>query len=191
MKFTGNQIAKRLIGSTFVLALAASPLVLGSSLLVGTAFAKDGSSGSGSGGSGSSGSGSGGSGSGGSGSSGSGSGSGSGGGDHSGSGGGDHSGGDNSGPGSSNSGPGGGDDGDDHARGDDRGDRRRGAEHVNRVNGAKIEINGNEIEVVHASGIKEEIEAGRYELKDATGRTVIERPATSADINRLTALARQ
>ena len=44
--------------------------------------------------------------------------------------------------------------------------------------------------MVHASGIKEEVENGRYELKDAAGRTIVERRATAADIARLAGLAR-
>ena len=77
---------------------------------------------------------------------------------------------------------GGNDDGPNHDAGDDNG--RRGAEHIGR-DGTKVEINGNDIEVVHASGIKEEIENGRFEMKDASGRTIVERPATAADIARL------
>ena len=116
----------------------------------------------GNGGSGSSGSGSGGSGSSGSGSGGSGSG----GSDDHGSG----------GHGSDDSGP------DDHGRGghgaddvgfDDHGGSSRGGD-------------DNGVEVVRADGSKEEIHGGRYERQDASGRTVEERPATSADIARLT-----
>ena len=66
---------------------------------------------------------------------------------------------------------------------------QHGAEHIGR-NGAKVEIRGNNVEVVHASGIKEEVENGRYELKDAAGRTIVERRATAADIARLAGLAR-
>lgn len=61
---------------------------------------------------------------------------------------------------------------------------------MNRATGAKVEINGNNVEVVHASGIKEEIERGIYEMKDASGRTIVERRATAADIARLTGFAR-
>ena len=39
-------------------------------------------------------------------------------------------------------------------------------------------------------GTKEEIEDGRYERKDALGRTVEERPATQADVDRLQLVAR-
>ena len=173
-----NKTTARLFGSAFALVLAASPLSLtfdNGALHLGphAAFAKDGGSG-GSGG-GSSGSGSGGSGEGGHGGS-------SGGSDHSGPGRGGDGGGDDGGRGR-----GGDDDGPNHDAGDDNG--RHGAEHIGR-NGAKVEVRGNNVEVVHASGIKEEIENGRYELKDPAGRTVVERRATAADIARLAGFAR-
>ena len=53
--------------------------------------------------------------------------------------------------------------------------------------GTKIEVFGDKIEVTYGDGWKEEIEAGRYELKDPAGNTVVERPATAADRNRLEA----
>ena len=106
------------------------------------------------------------------------------------SGGDDHSGDDHSGPGR------GGDDhsgrgrgGDDRARNRDDDGARRGAEHITPA-GVKVERRGNNIEVVHANGIKEEIEGGVYERKDANGRTVVERPATAADIARLSGFFR-
>ena len=161
---------KRLLVSTFALAfMLSAPLYpAGEVVLGGVAFAKDGSSG-GSGGGGH-GSGGGDSGEGGS------SGSGGSGGDHSGGG---------SDDGGDRSGRGGGDDGAGHGVGDDKG--RDGAEHIG-VAGATVESRGNDIEVVHASGIKEEIEDGRYEMKDARGRTVVERRATPADVARLRSL---
>lgn len=55
---------------------------------------------------------------------------------------------------------------------------------------AKLETNGRNIEVTYSDGWKEEIEAGRYELKDASGRTVIQRPARPSDRARLFAAAR-
>jgi hypothetical protein len=70
-----------------------------------------------------------------------------------------------------------------HDVNDDKG--RHGA----RRNGIKVEVSDNDIEVVHASGIKEEIENGRYELKDASGRTIVERLATTADFARLRGFA--
>ena len=165
-----DKTTARLLGSTFALALAASPLSLAfdhHGLHVGAhaAFAKDGSSGSGSSGSG------GGSGSGGS---SSGSGSGGSGSDH------DSDGGDHSGPGrggdggGDDGGRGGNDDGPNHDAGDDNG--RHGAEHIGR-NGVKIEINGNNVEAVcqrHQGRGRERL----HELKDAAGRTIVERRAT-------------
>jgi hypothetical protein len=128
-----------------------------------------------------------------------------GGGDHSGSGSSGSGGGDHSGSGSSGSGGGdssgrsGGDDGgnddhsgpgrggnDDNANADDRDDDDQD-EHVNPATGARVEIEGNNIEVVHADGTKEEIENGRFEQKNAQGRTIVERAATQADFARLRA----
>lgn len=51
----------------------------------------------------------------------------------------------------------------------------------------KVERSANEIEVRYSDGTKEEIEYGRYERKNAAGRTVEQRPATQADIDRLSA----
>lgn len=56
------------------------------------------------------------------------------------------------------------------------------------VSVVKVERSANELEVRYSDGTKEEVEAGRYERKDANGRTVEERPATAADIARLSAL---
>jgi hypothetical protein len=49
----------------------------------------------------------------------------------------------------------------------------------------KVERTAGGIEVVYSNDIKEEIEAGRYELKDANGRTTVQRPATRADFERI------
>jgi hypothetical protein len=49
----------------------------------------------------------------------------------------------------------------------------------------KIEQNGADFEIVYSNGIKEEVEGGRYELKNAAGRTVVERTATAADLSRM------
>ena len=51
--------------------------------------------------------------------------------------------------------------------------------------GTRIEVVGDDIEVTYSDGWKEEIESGRYELKDPAGNTVVERRATSADRTRL------
>ena len=85
----------------------------------------------------------------------------------------------------------GGDDSSDQSGDDDNGgdDGRDGEEHVNSATGDKVEIDGSNIEVEHPDGTKEEIERGRYEMKDASGRTIVERPATDADRARLEAMA--
>ena len=54
----------------------------------------------------------------------------------------------------------------------------------------KVEVYGRKLEVTYSRGWKEEIENGRYELKDPANRTVIERTATAADRERLSAIIR-
>lgn len=115
------------------------------------------------------------------------------------------------GSGGSGSGRGGSDDGGGHGRGgDDGGNRggddnggnrgnddppgddnggRHGAHHIDSATGAKVEVSRNSIEVRHANGVKEELENGRYEMKDARGRTIVERTATAEDIARMNGLA--
>jgi hypothetical protein len=139
------------------------------------------------------------------------------GGDDSGSGGGDDggSGGGNSGPGGGddsghggddgsgdNSGPGGDDHGGDNRGAGGGGDRDGGDDddgndddfggrdghHIDGATGARIEVEGGNIEIVYPDGWKEELENGIFELKDPSGRTVIERRATSEDIARLRAI---
>ncbi len=51
----------------------------------------------------------------------------------------------------------------------------------------EAEISGDNIEITYNNGWKEEIEFGRYELKDRFNRTVVERPATDEDRARLIA----
>jgi Ca2+-binding RTX toxin-like protein len=51
-----------------------------------------------------------------------------------------------------------------------------------------VQIAGGEIDVIYDSGIKEEIEDGVYEINNANGRTIFERPATAEDFARLTGL---
>jgi hypothetical protein len=121
--------------------------------------------------------------------------------------------------GGSRSGPGGGDDdgsddrggrgrGGDDDRGDDGGrgrggddgrgddDRRGGggdrapAASGGGVRAVKLERSAAGVEVTYSNGVREEIENGRFEQKDASGRTVIERTATAADFARLNANAR-
>lgn len=52
----------------------------------------------------------------------------------------------------------------------------------------KLERSAGGIEVTYADGTREEVQGGVYERKNSAGRTVEERPATQADINRLSAL---
>lgn len=92
-----------------------------------------------------------------------------------------------------NSGPGGGGDdggnsgssGHDNGAGDNHDANDEGHEHVNPTTGDKVEADGNKVEVTHPDGTKEQVENGKFEMKDATGRTIVERPATPADIARL------
>jgi hypothetical protein len=182
-------------------ALAASPARIGfDGLGLAPAFAKDGQGGGNSGSGGGRG-GDGGSGGDHGGNSGSGS-SGRGGGDDGGNSGrgGDDRGGDDDG---GNSGRGAGDDrgGDDHGRrggDDDRASSRGGRDtgglgagvparpvDGSRLRVVKVERGAGAMEVTYSNGVREEIEAGRYQRKDAAGRTVAERPATDADLRRI------
>lgn len=52
----------------------------------------------------------------------------------------------------------------------------------------KFESTATSIEVVYSNGWKEEVENGRYERKNPAGRTVEQRRATQADVDRLVAL---
>ena len=54
----------------------------------------------------------------------------------------------------------------------------------------KAEVAAGHVEIGYSDGWKEEVENGRYELKSPGNRTVVERPATQADIDRLNAAAR-
>lgn len=81
------------------------------------------------------------------------------------------------------------DDGDDDHRGHGK---RRGGRGTGTPGGTptvtKVESAGRSIEVSYSDGSREEIEHGRYERKNAAGRTVEERRATAADRARLSAL---
>lgn len=57
--------------------------------------------------------------------------------------------------------------------------------HVNPETGDKVSIHGSIIQVVHPDGLREKIENGRFVMKDALGRTIVERAATAADLARL------
>ena len=58
------------------------------------------------------------------------------------------------------------------------------------VSSVEVYPNGN-VEIRYANGWKEALENGRYELKNANNRTVIERRATAADMARINGLARR
>ncbi|MER8447446.1 hypothetical protein NKH52_30185 [Mesorhizobium sp. M1066] len=60
--------------------------------------------------------------------------------------------------------------------------------HVNAKTGDKVDVTGNKITVRHPDGITEKLENGRFSMKDALGRTIIDRQATPADANRLKGL---
>ncbi|RWC56175.1 MAG: hypothetical protein EOS56_24625, partial [Mesorhizobium sp.] len=64
----------------------------------------------------------------------------------------------------------------------------KGAGHVNATTGDKVEVTGNKVTVRHPDGITEKLENGRFSMKDALGRTIIDRQATPADVSRLKAL---
>ncbi|MCF6326386.1 MAG: hypothetical protein L3J21_03725 [Devosiaceae bacterium] len=49
----------------------------------------------------------------------------------------------------------------------------------------KAERSRNEIEIKYSDGWEEKIEYGRYELEAPNGRTIISRPATQRDLDRL------
>ncbi|PDQ19543.1 hypothetical protein CN311_18985 [Mesorhizobium sanjuanii] len=59
---------------------------------------------------------------------------------------------------------------------------------VNPATGDKVTVQGNVIEVVHPDGISERVEAGRFRMKDALGRTIIDRAVKASDVRRLKAL---
>lgn len=71
-----------------------------------------------------------------------------------------------------------------HGADDPKGDDRGGKASV-----VKVERGPGTIEVVYSNGVKEEIDHGRYERKNAAGKTIVQRPATSADRARLKAAA--
>ncbi|QND68949.1 hypothetical protein HB777_29875 [Mesorhizobium loti] len=91
---------------------------------------------------------------------------------------------------SGNSGPGGGNNGAGNNGGANNSGSGNGGtgHHVNAATGDKVDVDGNNIEVEHPDGITEVIENGRFEMKDALGRTIVERPATADDFSRLEAL---
>ena len=56
------------------------------------------------------------------------------------------------------------------------------------VSSVEVSASGN-IEIRYTNGWKEELENGRYELKNANNRTVVQRRATAADVARMRAIA--
>ncbi|TPN76011.1 hypothetical protein FJ987_30545 [Mesorhizobium sp. CU2] len=59
---------------------------------------------------------------------------------------------------------------------------------MNPATGDKVEVSGKGIQVTHRNGMKEKIENGRFRMEDKYGRTIIDRKATMADLNRLKSL---
>lgn len=78
--------------------------------------------------------------------------------------------------------------GDDSLPGGSTDDGSAGGGSAGGVTVVKFESNRRAMEVVFSDGTKEEITDSHYERKDAQGRTVEERPATQADVDRLWAL---
>ena len=79
---------------------------------------------------------------------------------------------------------------DDDDDGDDAGNRGRGRGGSDHRGGIlRIEVSSSGIEVRYVDGSRERIERGRYEFRDAAGRTVERRRATGADVSRLRALS--
>jgi hypothetical protein len=46
-------------------------------------------------------------------------------------------------------------------------------------------VRGPSVGVVHSNGLRERIDRGQYEMRDAKGRTIIRRVATRSDRDRL------
>jgi len=59
---------------------------------------------------------------------------------------------------------------------------------MNSATGDKVEVDATGITVTHPNGMKEDIHNGRFTMKDALDRTIVERPATPADVARLKSL---
>ncbi len=101
----------------------------------------------------------------------------------------------NSGDGNGNSGNGSGD-GDGNSSGSGNNDGKNAPSTstsgtgtgLNLATGDKVTVTGNTIEVVHPDGITERIEAGRFKMKDALGRIIIDRAVKASDVSRLKAL---
>ncbi|TPL49783.1 hypothetical protein [Mesorhizobium sp. B2-4-6] len=57
--------------------------------------------------------------------------------------------------------------------------------YTNAATGDTLSIDGDKVTVIHRNGMKEQVQNGRFEMKDAQGRTIIERQATEEDLSRL------
>jgi len=100
-------------------------------------------------------------------------------------GGGGNSGGGNSGNGNGNSGNGNGNSGNgnsDNGNGNNPGNSET---HVNTTTGDTVEVGAGAVEVTHRNGMKEKVENGRFRMEDQYGRTIVDRKATAADVDRL------
>lgn len=59
---------------------------------------------------------------------------------------------------------------------------------TNPANADEVGVEVDTIQVVHPDGICETVKGGRFRMKDAQGRTIIDRPVKASDITRLRAL---
>lgn len=109
---------------------------------------------------------------------------------NSGSGGGDNGGSDDGGSSGRGGGGQGGRDADGSGAGTREGEGGRGSDRRTGPNGGDVGSRGNWIQVIYPGGWKEEVQDGRFELKDPKGRTVVKRRATAEDLARLRAVAR-
>ncbi|ESY62991.1 MULTISPECIES: hypothetical protein [Mesorhizobium] len=90
--------------------------------------------------------------------------------------------------GNGNSGNGNGNSGGNSGKGGAASGKGQSGSHVNAATGDKVDINGSTITVEHPDGLTEKIENGRFRMQDALDRTIVDRPATPADVKRLNAL---
>ncbi|MBW8907791.1 MAG: hypothetical protein JF620_01945, partial [Mesorhizobium sp.] len=91
----------------------------------------------------------------------------------------------NSGNGNGNSGNGNGNSGNGNS-GKGNGNNPGNAQtHVNTTTGDTVEVGAGAVEVTHPNGMKEKVEKGRFRMEDKYGRTIVDRKATAADVDRL------
>ncbi|MGX8008437.1 hypothetical protein ACVDG8_005160 [Mesorhizobium sp. ORM8.1] len=57
--------------------------------------------------------------------------------------------------------------------------------HVNTTTGDTVAVGAGAVEVTHPNGMKEKVEKGRFRMEDKYGRTIVDRKATAADVDRL------